>query len=350
MKPDSVQSISWRDPAATPRCTVIAEIGQAHDGSLGMAHAHIDAAANAGADAVKFQTHIASAESTPQEPWRVRFSLQDKTRYEYWRRMEFSEIQWIGLRKHAAERGLIFISSPFSVDAAEMLLRIGVQAWKIASGEVNNPLLLASIVDSELPVYISSGMSRLWEVEHALDRLRMHGIKFTLLQCTSMYPCPPEKVGLNIIQEYKRRFRCPVGLSDHSGTVHAGLAAATLGIAALEVHITLSRESFGPDVRCSVTTAELRQLVDGIRFIECMTANPVDKDALADELEQTRSIFSKSVVTTCDLIPGEALRPECLTLKKPGIGLPAERLPALIGRSVRHSIARGTFLAEEDLE
>jgi N-acetylneuraminate synthase len=342
-------SKSTPDSAAGACCTVIAEIAQAHDGSLGTAHAYIDAAAKAGADAIKFQTHIAAAESTPEEPWRVRFSPQDATRYDYWQRMEFSEPQWAGLCKHAGERGLTFISSPFSVAAAQMLLRIGIQAWKIASGEVNNPMLISSIADSRLPVYLSSGMSKMEEIESAVGEMRRRGVEPTLMQCTSLYPCPPEKIGLNMLGEYRRRFGCPVGLSDHSGTIHAGLAAATMGIAALEVHVTLSRESFGPDVPCSVTTAELRQLVDGIRFIERMKTHPVDKDALTQELEQTRRTFRKSVVTTCDLTPGEPLRLEFLTLKKPGFGIPAERLPELAGRCVRRAVPQGAFLAEEDL-
>src|SRR5262245_27728030 len=117
-------------------CMIIGEVAQAHDGSHGMAHAYIDAVANAGADAVKFQTHIASAESTPGEPWRVKFSRQDATRYDYWKRMEFTEEQWHGLKQHAQERGLQFLSSPFSVEAVELLKRVGVAAWKVASGEV----------------------------------------------------------------------------------------------------------------------------------------------------------------------------------------------------------------------
>ena len=346
---DHQRQAAANDHRVQPSCFIIAEVAQAHDGSLGMAHAYVDAAANAGADAVKFQTHIAAAESTPAEPWRVRFSPQDATRYDYWRRMEFTEEQWAGLRHHAGERNLVFMSSPFSVAAAELLRRIGIQAWKIASGEANNPLLLASIAGSHLPVYISTGMSTLSEVENSVSALRQRQLEFTLLQCSSIYPCPPEKIGLNVIQEYKHRFGCPVGLSDHSGTIFTGLAAATLGVDALEVHITLSRESFGPDVACSVTTQEFRQLVDGIRYIERIRANPVNKDALANELEQTRRIFHKSIVTTCELRPGEPIRPGDLTLKKPGTGLPAARLPQLIGRSVRHVVPEGTFLVEQDL-
>src|SRR5215471_8334229 len=132
-------SLQWPNGARgrNRQCLIVAEVAQAHDGSLGFAHAFIDAIAAAGADAVKFQTHIAAAESTPAEPWRVKFSRQDETRYDYWRRMEFTEAQWRGLKAHADERGLLFLSSPFSVEAVDLLARVGVAAWKIASGEVS---------------------------------------------------------------------------------------------------------------------------------------------------------------------------------------------------------------------
>jgi N,N'-diacetyllegionaminate synthase len=133
-----VFSLGNRLVAPGQPCLIIGEVAQAHDGSLGMAHAFIDAIANAGADAVKFQTHIAKAESTPAEPWRVKFSQQDATRMDYWRRMEFTGEQWSGLKRHAEERGLLFISSPFSVEAADLLDRLDIKLWKIASGEVNN--------------------------------------------------------------------------------------------------------------------------------------------------------------------------------------------------------------------
>src|SRR5437763_1720168 len=151
----------------TRRCLIIGEVGQAHNGSLGMAHAFIDAIANAGADAVKFQTHIASAESTAAEPWRIRFSPQDSTRYEYWKRMEFSEEQWLGLKKHADERGLLFLSSPFSVEAVQLLQRVGVPAWKVASGEISNVPLFEALARTELPVLMSTGMSDLSEIDAA---------------------------------------------------------------------------------------------------------------------------------------------------------------------------------------
>ena len=331
-------------------CYIVAEIAQAHDGSLGTAHAYIDAAGGAGADAVKFQTHIADAESTPDEPWRVKFSPQDDTRFDYWRRMEFTEGQWVQLKEHADEAGLDFICSPFSLEAVELLERVGLAAWKVASGEVGNVPLLERIAGDGKPVILSSGMSSIEELDRAVGVLRERGTEPTVLQCTSMYPCPPEKVGLNLIAELRDRYGCPVGLSDHSGSVFTGLAAATLGIDVLEVHITMSRQMFGPDVPASITTDELRLLVDGIRFIETAMANPVDKDGLARELGPLRDLFTKSVVAARDLPGGTKLLEDDLALKKPGTGIPAAHLKTVIGRTIRRDISADEQLQMDDLE
>ncbi|MGZ4356556.1 MAG: N-acetylneuraminate synthase family protein [Gaiellaceae bacterium] len=327
---------------------VIGEVGQAHDGSLGLAHAFIDAIADAGADAVKFQTHIAQAESTPAEPFRVAFSAQDESRYDYWRRMEFTEDQWRGLADHARERALLFLSSPFSIDAVELLERVGVPAWKVGSGEVSNVPFLERLAATELPVLISSGMSSLAELDAAVEILRGR-VDVAVLQCTSEYPSPPEKIGLNLLGELAARYDLPIGLSDHSGTIFPSLAAVALGASVLEVHVTLSREMFGPDVRASVTTAELRGLVDGVAFLHRTLANPVDKDDLAMELSPLRRTFTKSIVAAADLPEGAVLREEDLALKKPGDGLPPTRLRDVIGRKLRRAVTADTPLQESDL-
>src|SRR5687768_16079635 len=171
-------------------CLIIGEVAQAHDGSLGMAHAFIDAIAAAGADAVKFQTHIAAAESTPGEPWRVKFSPQDETRYAYWKRMEFTEEQWHGLKQHAAEKGLLFLSSPFSVEAVDLLTRVGVAGWKVASGEVATTPMFEQMARSGLPFLLSTGMSSLGEIDDAVRRVYAYGVPLAVMQCTTAYPCP----------------------------------------------------------------------------------------------------------------------------------------------------------------
>jgi N,N'-diacetyllegionaminate synthase len=331
-------------------CRVVAEVAQAHDGSLGTAHAYIDAAADRGAHAIKFQTHIADAESTPSEPWRIPFSLQDDSRYDYWRRMEFPEHAWAGLYSHAVERGLEFICSPFSIEAVELLRRTGIDAWKIASGEVANESLLRAVADDGRPVILSSGMSGLAELDRAVGILRDAGTPLTVLQCTSAYPTPPEAIGLNLIGVLSERYGVPTGLSDHSGTIYAGIAAAALGAAMVEVHVTFSRASFGPDVVASITLEELGSLVAGIDFVGRSMAAPVDKDAAADDLTDIRALFTRSVVARRDLPEGHVLTASDLIAKKPGTGIPAAKMPAVIGRRLTRPVRRDDLLADSDLD
>lgn len=315
-----------------------------------MAHSFIDAIANAGADAVKFQTHIAAEESTPGEPWRVKFSPQDATRYDYWKRTEFTADQWQGLKDHADQRGLLFLSTPFSDRAVEMLAGIGMKVWKIASGEVGNTPMLEKIAGYGDPMILSSGMSDWDELDAAVEIVRQNGNPLAVLQCTSAYPCPPEKVGLNVMNEIHDRYSLPVGLSDHTGKIYAGLAAVTLGAEVLEVHVALSKEMFGPDVAASLTPNELSELVEGSRNIETMISAPIDKVAAADELADLRKIFSKSVVAATDINTGSVLTADHLKLKKPGTGIPASRMFELIGRTVTRQISADEMLSSGDLK
>ncbi|MGH3834970.1 MAG: N-acetylneuraminate synthase family protein [Pseudonocardiaceae bacterium] len=333
------------------RVVVIGEVGQAHDGSLGTAHAFIDAIAGAGADAVKFQTHIAAAESRTDEPWRVRFSYADGSRYAYWKRMEFTAQAWVGLRRHAEDRGLAFLSSPFSLEAVDLLRRVGVAAWKVASGEVANPLLLDAVAQTGAPVLLSSGMSGWAELDGAVERLRGAGAgPLAVLQCTSAYPVTPERLGLNVLGEIRERYGCATGLSDHSGTIFPSLAAVALGGRVIEVHVTLSREMFGPDVAASVTSSELRLLVDGVRYVGAALAAPVDKNEVAAELAPMRALFGRSLVARRALPAGHVLAASDLTAKKPGGAIPPARLESLIGRRLRRALRPDEPLHDEDIE
>lgn len=337
-------------PSQDAPCTLIAEVAQAHDGSLGMAHAFIDAAAKAQADAIKFQTHIAEAESTVHEPWRTRLNTQDSTRLDYWRRMEFSETQWGELKKHAEHEGLLFISSPFSIEAVELLKRVGVAGWKIASGEITNCPMLEAVCDTGLAVILSSGMSPLAEVAKAVAQVQSHGNPLAVLQCTSLYPTPPEAVGLNVLDEFRDRFGCAVGLSDHSAVIFPGLGAAMKGAQVIEVHITLSRDAFGPDVVASLTPQEIAELVRGVRYIEAMLENPVDKSVPDEQTVSLRAIFMKSLTPARDLAKGTVLERDDLRLKKPGTGIPADAFEKVIGMRLKFDVIKDTPLTWGDLE
>ncbi len=331
------------------RTIIIAEVAQAHDGSLGNAHAYIDAVAEAGADAVKFQTHIADAESTPEEPWRVKFSLQDKTRYDYWKRMEFTEDQWIGLSEHAKEKGLVFLSSPFSFEAVDLLNRVGMPAWKVPSGEISNLPLIEYMARTGKPVLLSSGMSSWEDLDAAVNSVRRFNVPFAIFQCTTSYPCPPEKIGLNVLGEIKSRYSCPVGLSDHSGTIYAGLAATAFGISMLEAHVVFSKECFGPDTPASLTICELKQLTEGVSFINRALSHPVDKEVLAEDMADMRRIFGKSIVFKCNCNVGHSITMKDISLKKPGTGIPASRLSEFIGQILKRPVKAGDFLKESDI-
>jgi len=327
---------------------VVAEIAQAHDGSVGLAHAHIDAAADAGVHGVKFQTHIASAESTLDEPFRVRFSAQDATRFDYWRRMEFTADEWAGLAAHARDRGLVFFSSPFSLAAVDLLESLNVPLWKVGSGEVTNLPLLERLAGTGLPVIVSSGMSNWAELDAAVAILRPAS-PIAVLQCTSAYPVQPDEIGLNVLSELRERYDCPIGLSDHSGTIFPSLAAVALGASVIEVHLALSRRMFGPDVSASVTPEALKELCEGVDLIARAVASPVAKDTAASQLAEMREMFGRSVAPARALAAGTTLTEADLTLKKPGTGIPAERLESLVGRTLQRDVPSDRLLHEDDV-
>lgn len=330
-------------------CFIIAEVAQAHDGSLGGAHAYIAAAAKAGANAVKFQTHIASAESTIEERFRVNFSRQDKTRYDYWKRMEFKKEQWAGLAEDARSRGLVFLSSPFSECAVDLLEEIGCPAWKIGSGEIFSAPMIEKLVTTNKPVLISSGLASWLELDNVVSPIKHAGIPHAVFQCTSIYPCPPEAWGLNIFSELRSRYQCPVGFSDHSGEISAGIAAVAMGINLLEVHVTFSKDCFGPDVSSSLTFQQLSELIKGIRLVERALLQPVDKDYFAIQLKESRLQFQKGTVARRDLSAGHVLTIDDLSFRKPCIGIPAKDYQLLLGRTLASSVKEGCFILPNDL-
>ncbi|KKC24370.1 N-acetylneuraminate synthase family protein [Sphingomonas sp. SRS2] len=329
---------------------VIAEVAQSHDGNINIAHSFIDAAADAGADAIKYQTHTAAEETTTAEPWRVKFSRIDASRYDYWERMEFPEQAWRDLAAHAAERGLVFLSTAFSSQAVEMLDRLGMAAWKVASGEMTNLPLIEQMAATGKPVMLSSGMSPFEELDRAAAVVRRHGAPLAMFQCTTAYPCPPERWGLNVLQQLQERYDCPVGLSDHSATSHAGLAAIALGAALIEVHVTFHPAMFGPDVPASVTFEELRRLVDGGRQIRTALNSPIDKAQEAARLAPLRAIFTKSIVVKADLPAGHILSMDDITFRKPGDGIAVSDYREVIGRSLKVGVEAGSQLRWAHLE
>lgn len=330
---------------------LIAEVGLAHEGSLGLAHGFIDAIALAGANAVKFQTHIAEDESSDLETFRVNFSTQDETRFAYWKRTSFTAFQWAELKKHAEDKGLVFLSSPFSVAAVDLLEALGVAAWKIPSGELGSRRMLEKIASTGKPILVSTGMSPMSEIDNMVAGLdKIAPKKYAILQCTTEYPTPPEHVGINIFEDYKARYSCPIGLSDHSGSVWPSVIAASKGAKVIEVHVTLSPHMFGPDISSSLSIEDLRVLADGLNFVHRMIANPLDKDAAAKNKTSLRKLFGKSAMVLSDISAGNFIDGAAIGFRKPGIGLSEAEFDQISSRKLTKSVSAGKFLTREDFE
>lgn len=328
---------------------VIAEVAMNHDGSLGMAHAFIDACAAVGVDCIKYQTRIAAAESTLDEAFRVPLTSQDATRFDYWRRMEFGEDQWRELREHALQRGIGFLSTPFSIEALELLERVGVAAWKVGSGELTFTPLIRAMAATGKPVLLSTGMATWEEIDRAVEIVAPNK-SFGVFQCTSQYPLPMSNVGLNLVKVMQQRYRCPVGLSDHSGSVFPAMAAMATGAAMIEVHVTMDKRAFGPDVSSSLTVDEVGQVAAASRAMHEMLSASVDKDEIASQLAPTKKLFSRSVGVKHRLSAGEFLAEKQFAAKRPGTGIPFEQAAKIVGRRLKRNVTPERLLRWEDIE
>ena len=327
---------------------IIAEIGQAHEGSLGIAHSYIEALAKTGVNVVKFQTHIAHAESSINETFRVKFSYEDQTRYDYWKRMEFTPEQWAGLKQHCEDQGMEFVSSPFSMEAVDLLDKLEVKRFKIGSGEVQNFLMLEHIAKTGKDIWLSSGMSSETEIQETFDRLKPFNSHISLFQCTTEYPTQPNTWGLNVIADWKKKYKVPIGFSDHSGDIFACLAATTMGASLIEFHVVFDKQMFGPDTKASLDLKQTKQLVEGINQIKIALDNPVDKNDI-EKYANNKLLFGKSLAARVNLIKGDIITESVLESKKPGnIGISAKEYQNFIGKKINKDIEVGQFFKEED--
>jgi N-acetylneuraminate synthase len=328
---------------------IIAEIGQAHEGSLGMIHSYIDALSDTGINAIKFQMHLPEAESSVYEPFRIKFSYEDETRFDYWKRMSFTFGQWQNIKKHCEEVGVEFLCTPFSNLAVDWLEKLEVKQYKIGSGEVNNFLILEKIAKTQKPIILSSGMSSFEELDETTRFLKQRNVKFSILQCTTSYPTMPENFGLNVIQELKNRYNVEVGFSDHSAKIETCIAATALGATIIEFHVVFDRKQFGPDSKSSLNIEETKELVKSVRNIRIALNNPINK-ANNENYKDLKEIFEKSLAVNKDLPQGHIITFNDLEAKKPkNHGIDASKFELVIGKKLIFEKKQWDFLKETDL-
>ena len=329
-------------------CMVVAEIGPNHNGDIAEAFALVDAAADAGSDAVKFQYRIVEAELFDRE---TRSYYYDESRYDFVQRVQvFPHETHRDLRRHAAARGMAYICSAMCEEAVERIADLQPDGIKIPSGEVNNPWLLDRAATSGYPVIASSGMSAGPEIDAMMDILGGAGAggadDVILLHCMSEYPTRLEDMHLHMVTGLRRRYGCLSGLSDHSRRREVATSVA-LGAAMIEVHFTRDRDASGPDHHVSLLPAEMVDLVGAVRDLEAALGG--EEKILGEHAENMRGTFTNSIVTRRDVAVGEVLGRDNLALKKPGTGLGPDRLADVLGRAAARDLPMDTPVSLEDL-
>lgn len=337
--------------ATVGRVFVIAEAGVNHNGDVGLARALVDLAAEAGADAVKFQTFSTArlvSKRAPTAEYQRRATGGEQSQYSMLSALELSPAAHETLIAHCAARRIEFMSAPHDLESARFLKRLGVRRLKIPSGDVTNLPMLDVVGGLGLPVILSTGMADLAEVDAAVTTLRRAGLTdLVLLQCVSDYPASPAGMNLRVMDTYQRRFGVPVGLSDHTLGIHVAVAAVGRGAMYIEKHFTLDRALDGPDHQASLDPEQLRGLIRAIRDVEAALGDGV-KAPTPNELP-IRNVARKSLVAARDLPAGTIIGPGDIVILRPGTGLAPGAMAQVLGRKTSRAVQADTPLSEDML-
>jgi sialic acid synthase SpsE len=330
-------------------CYVIAEAGVNHNGDPALAKKLVDIAADAGADAVKFQKRTISdiliAEAL-MRPYTVPTSL-GATYGEHREKLELSTEDWAMLRDHARSRGITLLASAWDMKSVDLLDDLGIPAFKIASADCSNLPLVEYVAKKGKPVLLSTGMSEMSEVEEAVATVRRHNDQLVLFQCTSTYPADNDQLNLRVIETYRERFRCVVGYSGHERGLAPTEAAVALGATVVERHFTIDRTMIGPDHAASLEPSGLQRLVRNIRNIEKALGSPEKR--ILDPEKKVRERLAKSIVARRDIPAGTRITADMLTVKGPGTGLKPGVMPLLVGVVAESPIPGDTLVPAEAL-
>ena len=324
---------------AKNRTFIIAEAGVNHNGSLDMAFQLIDVAAAAGADAVKFQTFKAEkviAVNAPKADYQKKPTGSDESQLEMVKKLELDEDVHISLHKHCRDKGIQFLSTPFDLESIDLLTRLGLEIFKIPSGEITNMPYLRKLGALNKYLILSTGMADLGEIEDALDILTESGTsleRITILHCNTEYPTPFEDVNLRAMQTIGHAFGVPVGYSDHTPGIEVAVGAVALGAVVLEKHFTLDRNLPGPDHKASLEPDELKEMVRAIRNIEKALGNGIKRPSPSEV--KNKPIARKSLVATRPIKTGELFSVDNITAKRPGVGISPMRWDEVLGQAAQ---------------
>ena len=332
-------------------CIVIGEIGVNHNGSLELAKKMIDVAVESGADAVKFQTFSAEKLATrtaEKAAYQKKNDGEAGSQVEMLKRLEFSKEKLQACKEYCQEVGMVFLSTPFDEEAADLLEEVGVEGYKVSSGDLTNLPLLAHLAKKGKPIIISTGMANMAETEEAVTTIRENGNpSLAILHCVSNYPAVPKEANLRAMDTLAAAFNVPVGWSDHTLGDAIALASVARGAKILEKHYTLDVNMPGPDHKASLEPAEFGELIRKLRDVEAALGNGV-KRPQPSELD-TAEVARKSIVSACDIAMGTEIEDKHLVCKRPGTGLAPRMIPLVIGRTAKVDIAADSVIGMEHL-
>lgn len=326
---------------------IIAEIGSVHDGSFGNTKKLIDLAKECGADYVKFQYHIAKHE-TLKNALNPKYFKEEK-RYDYFERTSFTLQQWKELIRYSKKNKIKFLCSVFSIESFKNLLSLGVKSIKIPSGEVSNlPLLFEISKYRDINIFLSTGMSNFKEIDEAYKILKRNNP--IIMQCTSQYPCEDKRVGLNVFDDFKKRFKnCILGFSDHTQNNIAAILAVSKGSVYFEKHLTFSKKMYGSDARFASEPHEFISYCKSLKKAEIIIQNKVDKNDL-NPFRQMRKIFQKSIVFNSSFKKGQKINMNMLNFMKPDKGVSAKNFRKILGKKLKKNVKVNDYVRFRDLK
>lgn len=313
---------------------IIAEAGVNHNGSLELAKKLVDSAKDAGADCIKFQTFVAkniASKNASKAEYQKQLTNSDESQLEMLKKLELSFDDFIDLYNYCKSKEIEFLSTGFDFDSIDFLNSLGMNTWKIPSGDITNLPYLMKIAKLNKPVILSTGMSTMEDIRAALDVLIENGAgEITVLHCTTEYPTPFEDVNLTAMKTIHTEFEVPIGYSDHTRGIEIPIAAVAMGATVIEKHFTLDRNMEGPDHKASLEPDELKEMVSTIRNVEKAIGTGEKKPALSET--KNIAIARKSIIANRTIKEGEILTEENLTVKRPGNGISPMKWFEIIGK------------------
>ncbi|MDC3062423.1 N-acetylneuraminate synthase family protein [Candidatus Pelagibacter sp.] len=327
---------------------IVAEVGQSHNGSIKKVFKIIDKLSKIGVDVVKFQTHLAYYESTKEENFRKGFNFKHKSRLDYWRANEFDRNQWQKIFDHCKKKKVIFATSPFSIQAYEMLKYLNPLFWKIGSGEFFSEDLIDKIVSDKQNIIISTGLSNWNEILEKISFFKKKKINFIVLQCTTKYPSNYKDIGINILDELTKK-KCFTGLSDHSGSIYPSLLALAKNVSMIEVHVIDNKKKIQPDATSSLDFNEIKLLVEARDKFFTMNNAKINKDKVAKNLIKSKILFTKSASLKDQKPKGHIIKKKDIIFKKPGSGFGYKDYRKIVGKRLRNTLKENVLIKKKHL-